>query len=243
MNLFPFDTTLALCLLDAYGKKVFFSPELKAFWFVQCIKNEPMARQQSCTSLWQRSLPSIAEAHQNGQGIFSDDYVATLIRSKLPLPSLWLVTLVNSTCHHVGVVKMGYGDNKMMIYTSATVGSDSYASPSALVETTSSILSVVSWTPADQVEAGLYNSTSPLEELTLNGNSMDMGMILKLGGTLQGHTTFSYWSKVEEGFHINCLEILAECQACQFFLPDLKGHHVLIRSDNMSLVSYISVVS
>ncbi len=40
--------------------------------------------------------------------------------------------------------------------------------------------------------------------------------------------------------HTNCLEMLAVCRACQFFLPDLIGRHVLIRSDNMSVVSYIN---
>ncbi len=52
--------------------------------------------------------------------------------------------------------------------------------------------------------------------------------------------TFGHWSKAEKGFHINCLEMLAVCRACQFFLPDLIGRHVLIRSDNMSVVSYIN---
>ncbi len=35
-------------------------------------------------------------------------------------------------------------------------------------------------------------------------------------------------------------DLLAVCRACQFFLPDLIGRHVLIRSDNMSVVSYIN---
>ncbi len=30
------------------------------------------------------------------------------------------------------------------------------------------------------------------------------------------------------------------CHACQFFLPDIRGHHVLIRSDSRSVVSYIN---
>ncbi len=34
--------------------------------------------------------------------------------------------------------------------------------------------------------------------------------------------------------------MLAVCRACQFFLPDLIGCHVLIRSDNMSMVFYIN---
>ncbi|KAL0200336.1 hypothetical protein M9458_003523, partial [Cirrhinus mrigala] len=44
----------------------------------------------------------------------------------------------------------------------------------------------------------------------------------------------------EAGIHINCLEMLAVCRALHFFLPDLKGHHVLVRSDSMTVVSYIN---
>ncbi len=63
----------------------------------------------------------------------------------------------------------------------------------------------------------------------------------QVGGALcEGKPTFGHWSKAEKGFHINCLEMLAVCRACQFFLPDLIGRHVLIRSDNMSVVSYIN---
>ncbi len=60
------------------------------------------------------------------------------------------------------------------------------------------------------------------------------------GALCEGKPTFGHWSKAEKGFHINCLEMLAVCRACQFFLPDLIGRHVLIRSDNMSVMSYIN---
>ncbi len=60
------------------------------------------------------------------------------------------------------------------------------------------------------------------------------------GALCEGKLTFGHWPKAEKGFHINCLEMLAVCRACQFFLPDLIGRHVLIRSDNMSVVSYIN---
>ncbi len=55
--------------------------------------------------------------------------------------------------------------------------------------------------------------------------------------------TFGLWSEEESGLHINCLEMLAGCQACQFFPLDIRGHHVLVRSDSRSMVSYISNVS
>ncbi len=53
----------------------------------------------------------------------------------------------------------------------------------------------------------------------------------------EGKPTFSLWYEEESGLHINCLEMLAVCQACQFFLPDIRGHHVLVRSDSRSVVS------
>ncbi len=41
-------------------------------------------------------------------------------------------------------------------------------------------------------------------------------------------------------WHINRLEILAVFLALKNFLTDLRGHHVLVRSDNISVVSYIN---
>ncbi len=38
---------------------------------------------------------------------------------------------------------------------------------------------------------------------------------------------------------INCLEMLAVFQTLKHFLPDLRGHNVLVRIDNTSVVSYI----
>ncbi len=59
------------------------------------------------------------------------------------------------------------------------------------------------------------------------------------GALCEGKPTFGLWSEQELGLNINCLEMLAVCQACQFFLPDIRGHHVLC-SDSRSGVSYIN---
>ncbi len=136
--------------------------------------------------------------------------------------------------------------------TSATVWSASHATSSALAETTSSITCVASRTPAYQGEPGLCNSPSPLERPSLDGKRCGHGNGLqekgchdrclqhRLGALCEGKPTFGHWLKADKRLHINCLEMLAVCRACQFFLTDLKGHHVLIRSDSMSVVSYIS---
>ncbi len=60
------------------------------------------------------------------------------------------------------------------------------------------------------------------------------------GALCEGKPTFGLWPEEESGLHINCLEMLAVCRACEFFLPDIRGHHVLIRSDSRSVVSYIN---
>ncbi len=127
-----------------------------------------------------------------------------------------------------------------------------HAPPSTLVETTGSTQRMVSWTPAYQGESGLCDSPDPLEEPTMDGEGRGHGLVhtkkvvttdasnTGWGALYEGKPTFGHWSKAEKGFHINCLEMLAVCRACQFFLPDLIGRHVLIRSDNMSVVSYIN---
>ncbi len=60
------------------------------------------------------------------------------------------------------------------------------------------------------------------------------------GALCEGRPTFGSWSDAEGRLHINCLEMTAVCRALQTFLPDLKGHHVLVRSDSMTVVSYIN---
>ncbi len=60
------------------------------------------------------------------------------------------------------------------------------------------------------------------------------------GALCEGKPTFGLWSKEESGLHINCLEMFSVCQAGQFFLSDIRGHHVLVRSDSRSMVSFIN---
>ncbi len=128
---------------------------------------------------------------------------------------------------------------------SVTAGPAPHAPPSTLVETTGDACTY-------QGESGLCDSPDPLEEPTWMKKGVAMGLVHSRkvvttdasntgwGALCEGKPTFGHWSKAEKGFHINCLEMLAVCRACQFFLPDLIGRHVLIRSDNMSVVSYIN---
>jgi hypothetical protein len=60
------------------------------------------------------------------------------------------------------------------------------------------------------------------------------------GALYEGRPTFGLWSSQEKSLHINCLEMKAVENTFRFFLPLLKGHHVLVCTDNMSVVSYIN---
>ncbi len=57
------------------------------------------------------------------------------------------------------------------------------------------------------------------------------------GEAMSGHPARGLWSGRHLTWHINCLEMLAVFRALKFFLPDLRDRHVLVRTDNTSVVS------
>ncbi len=60
------------------------------------------------------------------------------------------------------------------------------------------------------------------------------------GVILEGCSSQSLWNNHHLSWHNNCLEMLAVFLALKNFLADLRGHHVLVRSENTSVVSNIS---
>ncbi len=60
------------------------------------------------------------------------------------------------------------------------------------------------------------------------------------GAILEGRSGQGLWKDHHLSWHINHLEMLAVFLALKNFLADLRGHHVLVRSDNTSVVSYIN---
>ncbi len=60
------------------------------------------------------------------------------------------------------------------------------------------------------------------------------------GAILEGHSSQGLWKDQHLSWHINRLEMLAVFLALKNFLADLRGHHVLVHSDNTSVVSYIN---
>ncbi|KAL0168793.1 hypothetical protein M9458_037015, partial [Cirrhinus mrigala] len=128
---------------------------------------------------------------------------------------------------------------------SAKVRPASYAAPSVLAETTSPISCVavdkvcvealIQWKNSRWMERGVpLGMVCRRKVVTTDASNTGWGALC------DGKPAFGRWTKAQEGIHINCLEMLAVCQALHFFLPDLKGHHVLTRSDSMTVVTYIN---
>ncbi len=59
------------------------------------------------------------------------------------------------------------------------------------------------------------------------------------GAILEGRSRQGLWKDHHLSWHINRLEMLAIFLAIKNFLADLRGHHVLVRSDNTSVVSFV----
>ncbi|KAG1926612.1 hypothetical protein F2P79_024753 [Pimephales promelas] len=57
---------------------------------------------------------------------------------------------------------------------------------------------------------------------------------------LQGQTIFGLWSDQERRFHINCQEMIMVENLFRRLVLFIQDHHDLVRSDNMSVVSYIT---
>lgn len=60
------------------------------------------------------------------------------------------------------------------------------------------------------------------------------------GGTCEGRMVNGKWSPRLQARHINFLEMLAVWLTLRHFLPLLRGHHVLVRTDNTTVVAYIN---
>ncbi len=130
-------------------------------------------------------------------------------------------------------------------FTGTSVGSALHATHPVLAEAEGSIRGLASRTPPRNGDSGLCISPGPFKGPPLAKARRDLthsaqkeGCSNKGWGALcEGQTDLRSWSEEESGLHINCLEILAVCHACQFFLLDIWGHHVLVRSDSRSVLS------
>ncbi len=60
------------------------------------------------------------------------------------------------------------------------------------------------------------------------------------GVVFEGRPASGEWTEEFLSWHINCLELRAVFLALMYFLPVLGGHHIIVRTDNMAVVSHIN---
>ncbi len=60
------------------------------------------------------------------------------------------------------------------------------------------------------------------------------------GALCEGSPAFVSWFSLEQRLHVNCAEIMPVFWALKAFLQALKGYHVLVHSDNMTVVALIN---
>ncbi len=58
------------------------------------------------------------------------------------------------------------------------------------------------------------------------------------GAVFEGRPASGEWKEEFLSWHINCLELRAVFLALKYFLPVLRGYHIIVRTDNMALVSH-----
>ncbi|KAL0163844.1 hypothetical protein M9458_039597, partial [Cirrhinus mrigala] len=83
------------------------------------------------------------------------------------------------------------------------------------------------------VEETLVPESGPGAGRSLSSQNANDGCIPHRLGSDHGCGRHLTWN-------INCLEMLAVFQALKHFLPDLRGHHALVHTDNTAVVSYIN---
>ncbi len=60
------------------------------------------------------------------------------------------------------------------------------------------------------------------------------------GAVFEGRPASGEWKEEFLSWHINCLELRAVFLALKYFLPVLRGYHIIVRTDNMAVVSHIN---
>ncbi len=60
------------------------------------------------------------------------------------------------------------------------------------------------------------------------------------GAVFEGRPASGEWTEEFLSWHINCLELRAVFLALMYFLPVLGGYHIIVRTDNMAVVSHIN---
>ncbi|XP_067283539.1 uncharacterized protein [Pseudorasbora parva] len=84
--------------------------------------------------------------------------------------------------------------------------------------------------------SGAAPHSLPLVDETYDYN----GHLTGRGAMFKGHPACSIWTEETQAWHINCLELRAVFLGLRHFHPFLTGHHVIVRTDNMAVVSHVN---
>lgn len=60
------------------------------------------------------------------------------------------------------------------------------------------------------------------------------------GALCEGSSVFGSWSRLKQCLNINCLKMVI-FRALKTLMPALKGHHVIVHSDNTTVVAFINL--
>ncbi len=72
-----------------------------------------------------------------------------------------------------------------------------------------------------------------------NERQEECASMMGWGVVFEGRPASGEWTGEFLSWHINCLELRAVFLALMYFLPVLGGHHIIVRTDNMAVVSHI----
>ncbi|XP_049458675.1 uncharacterized protein LOC125904989 [Epinephelus fuscoguttatus] len=89
-------------------------------------------------------------------------------------------------------------------------------------------------------EPSLLQQGSPIGRVSFRKVVSTDASLRGWGALCEGAAVRGVWTSVQCRLHINHLELLATFLALRHFRPVLTGHHVLIRTDNTTVVSYIN---
>lgn len=98
------------------------------------------------------------------------------------------------------------------------------------------LASLAQWADRNWLERGVRMGPLPSRREVVFTDASSTGW----GATWQGRVVQGVWSPRQRGAHINVLELLAVHLALRLLLPCLRDRHVLIRSDNTSVVYHIN---
>lgn len=101
---------------------------------------------------------------------------------------------------------------------------------------TQCLISLSQWRDRAWVLTGVPLGSPPSRREVVHTDASLQGW----GATWQGCTVQGLWSLALRGDHINVLEMMAVQLALRHFLPVLQDRHVLVRSDNTTVVHHIN---